>query len=306
MKAAIALRTEKLRIGTSVADPHRIHPAIMAHLMLSLDLLSCGRVFLGLGAGEAMNLNPFGIRWDEPVSRMREALEVIRGLYRATPEIPFNYKGKFFRLKDAFLQVKPVQRPYPPIWIAGNAPKTRALTGEFGDGWLPQHLDPATYLKHLSEIEGVARVHGRNIEEIETAYELIIGISEDAEAARSAISEVGRLVFLWGRPSLLKELGYDVEIPQDFSAQLSAEQMTVTRYSKLYPQLRRTIEAIPFEAAEKINACGTPDDVIEKIEEYTMAGCRAFMCCIMGPDHDKAIKLFSSKVIPYFKESRRK
>jgi len=304
-KAAIALKTKKLRIGTSVTDPHRLHPAVMTHLILSLDRLSQGRAFIGMGAGEGMNLDPFGIKWDKPVSRMREALEVIHGLYKATPEAPFNYEGKFFRLKEAFLQVKPVQKPYPPIWIAGNGPRTRALTGEFGDGWLPQHLDPATYQKHLNEVESSAKAHGRKIEEIEAAYELIIGISEDAELAKEAISEVGKIPFIWGRPSLLGELGFDVDIPQDISAKLSAESMTVANYSRLYPQLKKAVESIPFEAAEKINACGTPDDVIEKIEEYMKAGCKAFMCCIMGPDHDRAFKLFSEKVIPHFKEGKK-
>ena len=87
-----------------------------------------------------MNVEQFGIPWDKPVSRMVEFTRIVRDLW--TKE-RVSYKGKFWKLKDALLQIKPV-----PIYFGANGKKTRQLTGEMADGWLPTPQSPKLYKKH--------------------------------------------------------------------------------------------------------------------------------------------------------------
>ena len=101
--AAISAVTEKAVLGTCVSDPHRHHPAVLAQKVATVDRISGGRVILGLGAGEAMNLEPFGICWKNAVTKLVEAVTIMRRLWSG--EI-VNHEGKFWELRDAFLQIR--------------------------------------------------------------------------------------------------------------------------------------------------------------------------------------------------------
>ena len=79
--AAVAVATKKATLGTCVSDPHRHHPAVLAQKVATVDRISGGRAILGIGAGEAMNVVPFGIDWNRPVSKLVEAVKIIRGFW---------------------------------------------------------------------------------------------------------------------------------------------------------------------------------------------------------------------------------
>jgi alkanesulfonate monooxygenase SsuD/methylene tetrahydromethanopterin reductase-like flavin-dependent oxidoreductase (luciferase family) len=94
---AAAVSTKKVLLGTCVTDPHRYHLAVLAQRLATIDQLFDGRVILGLGAGMAMNLEPFGIRWNKPVSRLAEAVKIMRRLWAGEK---FSYDGEFWKFKD--------------------------------------------------------------------------------------------------------------------------------------------------------------------------------------------------------------
>ena len=83
MMAAIGAQTEGIRGGTCVTDLLRRHPASIAQTMLTLDHMTKGRAILGLGSGEQLNIEPYGIEWAKPVAKLAEGLEVIRLLMNA-------------------------------------------------------------------------------------------------------------------------------------------------------------------------------------------------------------------------------
>lgn len=118
-------------MGTCVTDPLRRHPAVTAQLAITLDLISNGRAILGIGAGEAFHLNPYGIAWERPISRLEEAVRVIKKLWS---EDFADYNGVFFKLKRAVVIKKSVQKPYPPIWIGAMRPRALRVVGVLGDG----------------------------------------------------------------------------------------------------------------------------------------------------------------------------
>jgi coenzyme F420-dependent glucose-6-phosphate dehydrogenase len=132
--AAAGQRTKRARLGTSVVSPgFRYHPAIVAQAVATLASLTPGRVFLGVGSGEAMNEVPITVaEWPSPRERqrrLREAVALIRALWA---DDYVTHEGEHFRTKAAKIFDKP---PSPvPILIAAGGPKAAEMAGELGDG----------------------------------------------------------------------------------------------------------------------------------------------------------------------------
>lgn len=279
------------RLGTSVTDPHRRHPACLAQTISTIDAFSKGRVILGIGAGEAMNLNSYGIEWSKPVSKLKEFIEIIRLLWKGKP---VTYEGQFFKLNKAVIRPKPIQENLP-IWIAGNKPKTLQLTGELGDGWIPFRLSPELYLEDKKVIGENARKFGRDPNKIEYSYFMYLGLGKNKEEALKKI-EVLAKIFLMMSPERIKRLGY--EIP---SYEFSHSQFIPS--AKVYAKLIEKAKEIPNEIIEKCYPFGSADDIIEKIEQYIkIADCRYFILCpYIMPDAKSFLKEVSEKILPYFK-----
>ena len=91
---AASIKTKKIVMGT-IGDAHRIHPAIFAHRLATVDHISSGRIFVCVGYGEKMNLDPYGIRWDKPLKRVVESVKIMRALWKGEP-VDFN--GEIYKL----------------------------------------------------------------------------------------------------------------------------------------------------------------------------------------------------------------
>jgi phthiodiolone/phenolphthiodiolone dimycocerosates ketoreductase len=296
--SAIGARTRRVMMGSAVTDPFRRHPALLAQTIATIDQLTGGRVILGLGSGEACNIKPFGISMEKPALRLRETVQVIKGLWKATIDEQLDYTGRFFNLEKAFLQVKPLQKPHPPIYIAAAGHLTKRLVGEIGDGWISHLGSPEAYSEDLSEIKTWARRAGRNGSEIDTLKWLHIAISKDREAARMAITEPikqGLVTTIASNPHALKGLKQNISVP----AELALNQFIINK--EMLETLKHAAQQIPFEAVEKCVAFGTPDDCIEKIEEFTKAGAKHIMFFDQSPQLDEALNLYRHEIIPYFK-----
>jgi probable F420-dependent oxidoreductase len=128
--ATIAAATERLRISAFVFNNDLRHPAVLAQDLASLDVLSGGRLEIGLGAGwnqpeyDAIGLpfDPVGLR----VSRLEESIAVLKGLLG---EGPFSFSGKHYTITEMDGQPKPVQRPHPPFMIGGGGRRTLSIAG---------------------------------------------------------------------------------------------------------------------------------------------------------------------------------
>lgn len=290
---AVAMVTTKAMIGTCVTDPHRYHPAVLAQRIATVDQVSAGRVVLGLGAGEAMNLEPFGIRWNSPVSKLIETVTIMRKLW--TGEIS-SYEGKFWNLKEAFLQIKPVQSKLP-IYFGANSPRMLRLTGEMADGWLPTPLSPELYRNRLKTVEKGAKKAGRSIDEIDTGVYLYTSIAEKAEDAYKQIETMKPMIVPY--PQLLKESGYDIDLPKEISS-LSYPELLPT--GEWVEKFVRYGELIPTEAAVDFSITGTVAQCIDKIEKFIKAGASHFVLVNMGPNPRRVMEIYGREIIPRFRE----
>jgi alkanesulfonate monooxygenase SsuD/methylene tetrahydromethanopterin reductase-like flavin-dependent oxidoreductase (luciferase family) len=141
--AAVAMRTERIRMGTMLTPLPRRQPWELAGQVATLDNLSGGRVILPIGLGATDD------RWwlfeDDPgrrvrAERMDEALDLIQALWSGEP---VTYEGAHYRARPAETMVppRPVQRPRVPIWVVGAWPRPKSMRRAARlDGWLPAHM----------------------------------------------------------------------------------------------------------------------------------------------------------------------
>ena len=172
---AVAGATEKLRLVTSVLVlPYR-NPVLTAKMVASLDVLSDGRVTLGVGAGwlreefEALDSPDF-------VRRGAVTDEWIRIMKQLWTTSPASYEGKFYSYKDVLCEPFPVQKPHPPIWVGGHSPAALRRTARYGDGWHPvgaiaaSPLPPQELRAHMDTLKRLTEAEGRDPEAIEVSY----------------------------------------------------------------------------------------------------------------------------------------
>jgi 5,10-methylenetetrahydromethanopterin reductase len=125
---AIALATDRVEVGPGITNAYTRHPATTAAALASLDELSNGRAFLGVGAGGSLTLGPLGVDRSRPLSAVRELITMCRGLFTGGPTTT---QASIGSLTNAVLGFG---RSDLPIWLAGRGPKMLALGGEIADG----------------------------------------------------------------------------------------------------------------------------------------------------------------------------
>lgn len=298
----MGINTSKVIVGSAATDALKRHPATIAQSIATLDYIVGGRTALGIGAGEAMNLVPFGIPMTNLYTKLKEAIQVINLLWKAEFNKPANFKGKFYRLTNAFLQVNPIMEPHPPIYIGSFKPKMLELTGELADGWMPFSHTPETYKKCLyGPIRSAAKNAGRSLSEIEPALLPATSISKDREKARKGIEGAAKR-FLVLLPSVLKEVAPRVKHPGPHYT-LAYWKGRIEREN--FEIISQTAEEIPSEIALKTVIWGTPDDCIEQVDKFLKAGCCHIIFGIRG-DFREAINLLGNDVIQYFREKEKR
>ena len=169
--SALASSVPKVRLGTYVLCNQFRHPSMLAKMASTLDNISGGRLELGIGAGYLKNEHvAFGFDWDRHsvrIERLRETLEIVRRLWT---EDHASYVGAYFRIKDATLEPKPLQKPHPPIWVGGNSSKIMRIVAELGDGWIPVLPTPRQLAAGVSRIKQGMKQVGRNPDRLQVAY----------------------------------------------------------------------------------------------------------------------------------------
>ena len=184
--SAFAAMTKKIPFGTSVTAPTlRYHPAIVAQAFATLDCLFPGRVFLGLGTGEAINEMPLGYDWPkytERAARLEEAIQIILGLWKGET---LNTKGRYYTLRQAKLYTKPNGKI--PLYIAAGGPTSAKLAGKFADGVIVLAGNLKLYDNRLCQgVDEAARRNNRDPTKIERVLELSVSYDEDYDRALKA------------------------------------------------------------------------------------------------------------------------
>ncbi len=131
---AVAAHTRRLRVGTSVILLPLHHPVRIAEDAITLDLVSKGRLVLGVGIGyQAADFRAFSVAMEHRVALFEEGVEIIRKSFTGEP---FSFRGKHYTLEDVCIRPKPFQRPGPPLWIGASVPAALRRAGVLADAFV--------------------------------------------------------------------------------------------------------------------------------------------------------------------------
>jgi alkanesulfonate monooxygenase SsuD/methylene tetrahydromethanopterin reductase-like flavin-dependent oxidoreductase (luciferase family) len=175
--AGMATSTTHVRIGLLVTGMTYRNPALLAKIATTVDHLSGGRLEFGIGAAWATNEHEmYGISGlDHRVGLFSEGMQVIRSLWT---EERTNFDGRYFTMRDAVANPKPVQKPYPPIWVGSGGPRMLQLTARHADVWNASgpaggELDNA--IAASRELDEACAAIGRDPDEIRRSVQLRSG-----------------------------------------------------------------------------------------------------------------------------------
>jgi len=285
-----ALHSRRLRLGTFVTNPLTRHPAVTAGAIASINELSEGRAFLGIGTGDSAVYNVG--RKAATVAQFREALLAIKGFYTGET----HYEGKTVR------QVW-VKRPVP-LYVCAEGPKTLRLAGELADGVIVgSGLTPEVVHDAYARIREGAEAAGRRFEDLDIWFFAKTNVADDAGAAvdeiRMALAASANHAFrrtLEGK-HIPPELHDPVEKlkaayrPHEHE-QLGAEKL----HARLVDEL-----GLKSYLAERFAIVGTARDCIGQIKRAAAAGVRKIFLGPITGDPAGVLQTFAREILPQFR-----
>ncbi|HLI79665.1 MAG TPA: TIGR03557 family F420-dependent LLM class oxidoreductase [Candidatus Binataceae bacterium] len=265
--AALGQRTHKVWIGPTVTCPtFRYHPAVVAEAFASLSLLYPGRIFLGVGSGEALNEKAAvgsWPKWPERSERLVEATQIIREMWKGQQ---VDHRGKYYSV-NARLYDPPAQT-IPLLMAANVGPKAMRRAGQYGDGLI---TDPDSWKLHKSEFEAGAKAAGKDPREMPVLVEQFVVVGDQKEAEQAA--ELWRFL-----PKAFKSY-FNIRDPQAIQDRADAE-----------IQIPRMIE--------KWSVGTDPDVHATKIIELFESGATIVNVHSGQADQRRAIEFYGKNVLP--------
>lgn len=295
MMGAVGAATERIRVGVAVTDVIRRHPAMLAQAALTIDHLAGGRAIIGLGSGERLNVEPYGIEWERPVARLAEAIEVIRLLWEA--DGPVSFDGDFFRLEDAVLGLQGHDGRPPPIWLASHGPKMLELCGRQGDGWIPTKSTPEEYADRLGRIRAAAQDAGRDPDAITPSMLAYVLCAPDQETLeRMCAQPLVRMLCV-----LLPAKVYEMHgATPPFAGESGFHGFIPTRVDRT--EAERVIECISPSVVRYATFHGDAEQIASQILEYGEAGLRDLVMWNVTAFADPSLAGYSFKVLREVKQ----
>jgi coenzyme F420-dependent glucose-6-phosphate dehydrogenase len=262
-------------LGTSVLTPTlRYHPSVVAQAFATLACLTPGRVFLGVGTGEAMNETPvtggeFPGRKERRM-RLAEAIALIRLLWT---EERVDFDGDFYRTGKATIYDRPGEPV--PIFVAASGPLAAKLAGRAGDGFIcTSGKDPALYEELLGKVAEGAEGAGRDPAAIRRMIEIKVSYDRDRERAFTNTHP-------WAALALEPEQKEGIDDPLE---------------------MERVADANVEQAPSRFICSDDPEEVVERIAGYVALGFEDLVLHAPGPDQTRFLEQFGEDVLPRLRD----
>ena len=272
---ALGQATRQVTMGTSVLTPTlRYEPAVVAQAFATLGVLNPGRVFLGVGSGEALNETPVtagafpGAK--ERRLRLAEAIQMMRRLWT---EERVDFEGEYYRTSKATVYDRP-ETPVP-IFVAASGPLAAKLAGSVGDGFIcTSGKDPELYRTLTGKVEEGAREAGRDPADIRRMIEIKVSYDRDRDFAYDACR-------YWAALALTSEQKTGIEDPLE---------------------MQRVSDENADKAHTRFIVSDDPEDVVERIAAYLDLGFQDLV--LHGPGHDQSrfLEQFTDDVLPLLRK----
>lgn len=278
--AYLAARTERIRLGTGIIQVGTRSPALLGMTALSLALLSKNRFILGLGvSGPQVMEGWHGVRFDRPVQRTRETIEIVRAVCRGER---LSYQGAIYQLPLPSGEGKalvPAASPNAaiPIYLAALGPKNLELTGELADGWLGTSFIPEHAAIFWDPIARGAQRVGRSLSDLDL----------QVNAGYVAFGDEMNQLIAPRKPGIAFTLGAMGSRDHNFYNQVfqrAGYTELALEVQDLWLKHQREAAAalIPNELVLQTNLIGTPEMVRERLRAHRRAGVTALNVATSG------------------------
>jgi F420-dependent oxidoreductase-like protein len=190
--SVVAGFTTKIKLGTLVTGITYRYPAVLAKVAATLDVLSKGRLFMGIGAAwNEDESHAYGIHFPpagERLSRLEEAIQIIRKMWTEEPSASFN--GKYYQIHNAYCNPKPIQKPSPPILVGGSGErKTLKIVAKYADA-CNLFGSAETVKRKLNILKDHCKSVGRDYDSILKTKLGIIVVDDDKQMAEKKIKQI--------------------------------------------------------------------------------------------------------------------
>ena len=195
--------TERMRLGAAVLLTALRNPVQLAKSLATLDHLSSGRLTIGVGLGGNSRVYPaFGKSAERRAARFAEGLSLMKRLWT---EERVTFEGEFWKLQNASMQPKPLQRPHPPLWFGGHHPNALRRAVALGDGFIGAgSIATAGFLEEVRLLRQLLKDAGRDPAAFPLGKRVYIAVDEDrARAGRRLAEWFGAF---YGKPELAAEV----------------------------------------------------------------------------------------------------
>ncbi len=275
----LAAGTKRIKLGTAILQMPARTPAMTAMTAMSLDLLSGGRLLLGLGAsGPQVAEGWHGVPYGKPLARSREYIEIVRTALRR--EKPLEYDGQYYQIpvREGTGLGKPLKlithplRSDVPIYLGAIGPKNVALAAEVADGWLPMFFSPERMeMYHEWLQEGFARAHEEKTN-FDIAPTVAVQMGDDVAACRNAV-----------RPQLALYIGGMGACERNFYYNLACRygyEEAAGKIQTLFLQGKReeAAAAVPDRLVDEVALCGPKSRMGERLSLWKESGVTTLLC----------------------------
>ncbi len=292
--AAAAKRTQRIRLGPSVAPIYMREPTYVAQLAATLDELSDGRAEVVFGIGNIAMLEQYGVEWrgTRPIARLREAHQVMRAVL---DEGAIDFEGEFYRYTGVTTAARPVQERLPLKIGAMGGPKSMELAGEIADGLHTACAYSPEALRYAVEhFQAGAQRAGRSPDGLDLGDCLLGAIAPDGDAARRAGRILAAFYIPSMPPALLQRHG------------IEPERVAAVTEAFAAGEVQQAVEATPEDVADRIMVAGAPEDWVRWLTEtYAPAGLNHALVSFTDPFTLKAWAGIEVKGLPDLNEQVR-
>jgi 5,10-methylenetetrahydromethanopterin reductase len=296
--AVIAAQTRRIPLGWGIISPYTRHPVQIAMEARVMQDLAGDRFLLGLGASKIF-MKEIGEGEGEkvgPATVMRESIEVVKGVLQGGA---FQYEGKVFQASVPSLKPDAhTPRGIPPIYVAATGPVLQKMSGVVGDGLLTASITTPAFVRYSRKnMEEGARKAGKDPSALVLGSVIVGSIGCESAKGKEGAREQAAM-YLANKVQNIKGSA-DVLLE---CAGLTFDELRPIADAMESGGRRAAARAVTDDILRKACAiAGTPEECIQRIEEYRDAGCTHIMLEIWGDDRTGQAKLFGDAVLPHFK-----
>lgn len=277
----LAAKTEKINVGTAIMQMTARVPAMAAMTAATIDLLTGGRMLVGIGASGPQVVEGWhGVPYGKPVTRAREYVEIMRKIWKREESLEFHGEHYDIPCKDGSGLGKPLKliihplRNSIPVYLAAIGPKNVALAAEVADGWLPIFFSPErmnVYNEWLDE--GFSKAgNGKSIANFDIAPTVAIQVGDDIDACRNQIKP-NLALYIGGMGAREKNFYFNLACRYGYEEAANKIQDLFLAGKKM-----EAVMAVPDALVDEVALCGPRERIAERLQSWKTCGITTMIC----------------------------